>query len=475
MVDYHQIVFVRKSSNTNQSTTTNIPIGYYTSCPTTDDDDDDDDDDDAINNTNIESHSMTSQTIEFQYNITWLVVTNTTIDTNSSTIATTTDHFIDSIRFTMETTLHEYLVPELLSTCRTDQAEDDEVDVQFYSVSTLPIDIQSNSPVGGSPSSCTTTATSSNPCVMTIHAAITLETFYSNNIPIRQRQRQNQERPLRDLDESSTFSDPILLERIGSSLVSFFKNKNAIPNATFMDANQDLYPFYDWNVTFWAITNFVPEDQPYTDTVTIDTNDDTRNNNNSTDATVSGIAIDQNSTNQPATIDKSMGIVVMTMAITAFLITIMMIVFRKKEKKEKSSNHSWWFRRRRRRRQEKDDNMESAGEQDGTTNHNDTTFSLELENDECAASFPPVNESHANIKNNNSMKKDDDDDVSFIVNDIMEQDSQAEMIGPCRDWELYHTTNDTPPMFVPSFDDDILVVVRTANDDNNDGQDHRWI
>ena len=130
MVDYHQIVFVRKSSNTNQSTTTNIPIGYYTSCPTTDDDD-------AINNTNIDSPSMTSQIIEFQYNITWLVVTNTAIDMNSSAISTTTNHFIDSIRFTMETTLHEYLVPELLSTCRTDQAEDDDVDVQFYSVSTF--------------------------------------------------------------------------------------------------------------------------------------------------------------------------------------------------------------------------------------------------------------------------------------------------------------------------------------------------
>ena len=80
-------------------------------------------------------------------------------------------------------------------------------------------------------------------------------------------------------------------------------------------------------------------------------------------------------------------------------------------------------------------------------------------------------------------KNKEDDDVSFIVNDIMERDSQSEMIGPCRDWELYHTTNDTPPMFIPSFDDDIVIVGTSTNttflsqdkEYDSDGQNHRWI
>ena len=85
-----------------------------------------------------------------------------------------------------------------------------------------------------------------------------------------------------------------------------------------------------------------------------------------------------------------------------------------------------------------------------------------------------------NNNNNNNIQLDDDDDVSFIVNDILELDSQAELIKPCRDWVLYHTTNDTPPRFIPSFDDEMVIVGTTtsvAPDTayESDGQQHRWI
>ena len=184
-----------------------------------------------------------------------------------------------------------------------------------------------------STSSCHVSS-SSVPCVFTVHGAITVETFYSRNKPQRRRQQQQG----RSLDESTssssaaTFSDPLLLERIGSLLTSFFQTNRAVPNSTFTtapssttDHNND--PSYDWNTTFVAITNFVSENQPFPDTFTIHTNDKSNNE------TVPSNAIDQASKNQ-TTIDKSVGIIAITIAITALVITILLIGFRNKRTKK---------------------------------------------------------------------------------------------------------------------------------------------
>ena len=431
--EYNEIVFVQKSSQ-NDTAAATTPIGYYTSCH-------------ENNNDTTIADIATTQIIEFQYVLT---MTNTTA-TNTS--MTTEDRgsdasvVVDTMIVSIETTLHDYLVPQLLQTCRTDQDDDN---LQFYSVSSLPMDMATSS--SSTSSSCvTTTSPTIFPCVMTIHGAMTLETFY----PPRSANR-------RYLDDTTIFSDPILLERIGSLLVTFFNDTNhhltahpisnntndinstftTISNATNEYNNNIPLSLYHWNVTFLTITNFVSQDQPFLDTFTVNTNG--RNNSNNNSNTASGIAIDQASSNQ-TTIDKSVGIIVVTMATTALLITLLMIAFR---------------RRRRHHKQQRQTTSRTI--HPNNNNNNDTTLSSER--DGCENS------------NHNENTKNDDDDISFVLNDVMERDveSHANKVAPSRDWQVYHTTNDTPPMFISSFDDegDMMSIVGTlpASDD-----DHRWI
>jgi hypothetical protein len=234
-----EVVPLKDLNATNSSSINNTTIfGYTAQCNETELPD-------SMGNVTVEA-------IAYQYEIAWNR-SNPCISSSGNT-----SMILDSTAHSVEHLLNDFLSQQLLQNCTFRQRY-----VQFYSISTLPFDQVVNPSV--EPCSSSLASFSDDWDCVKIDGSLTVQTFYkslqknqrllhSGNPTQRLLHRSSTNRLLSDnifAATVTTFSDPVLGQKMGSLLVSFF---NASGPSLFHDQSLQM--------RFLAITNFVSQDIP---------------------------------------------------------------------------------------------------------------------------------------------------------------------------------------------------------------------
>ena len=185
---------------------------------------------------------LTTQTIVYEYEMAW----------NNNHTCLTTSSSLDTLTFSIEQWLNEYLSQELLQNCTFRQRY-----VQFYSISTWPLDRVLD------PAVCISDLASLDHCYR-VQGSLTVKTFYKSSRKRRRRMlpqatlrlpRHDESRLLNEnIFEDTAFSDAVLAQKMGSLMVFFFSSTSPL--------SQLIDPSTVPQLQFSAITNFVSQDMP---------------------------------------------------------------------------------------------------------------------------------------------------------------------------------------------------------------------
>jgi hypothetical protein len=239
---------------------------------------------------------LATQLIEYQYEIAWDRSNACLLSGSNSTSV-----HLDSTAQSVEQLLNDYLSQQLLQNCTFRQRY-----IQFYSISTLPFDQVMDPMV----ESCSSPLTTDDWDCVRVDGSLTVQTFYKSSHKNRRRKLLHLRNPMQrfrhpsfsnrllssNIFTTTTFSDPVLAQKMGSLLVSFF---NASLPPVFHNPTLQLQ--------FVAITNFISQDIPTWEKPS-------HNTTGIDDATMKSLEF------RGPSISQTWGIVVVT--VTAFAVTL---------------------------------------------------------------------------------------------------------------------------------------------------------